>query len=143
MAKATLIGNIIGLFITIPLYYWKGINAIVPVIIIASLTSLIISSLFSRKIKLKNVQLKYSDYRTEGGNMLKMGLLLSIKGIFSILAAYILKIFISQYGNISDVGLYNAGFVIIDTYVGLVSMLWLQIIIQDYPVHLIISSIHS
>lgn len=120
MAKATLIGNIIGLFITIPLYYWKGINAIVPVIIIASLTSLIISSLFSRKIKLKNVQLKYSDYRTEGGNMLKMGLLLSIKGIFSILAAYILKIFISQYGNISDVGLYNAGFVIIDTYVGLV-----------------------
>ena len=52
--------------------------------------------------------------------MLKMGLMLSLSGLISTGASYIVRVFISKTGSLDDVGLYNAGFAIIGTYVGLV-----------------------
>ena len=52
--------------------------------------------------------------------MLKMGVLISLQGMLAILASYFIRIFISRMGSIDDVGLFNAGFTIVNTYVGLV-----------------------
>src|SRR5690606_11401873 len=40
--------------------------------------------------------------------------------MIGLLVAYIIQIFISQTGGIAQVGFYNAGFVILNSYVGLV-----------------------
>ena len=50
LAKASLSGSFMGLIITVPLYYFFGIDAIVPGIIINAAIRLIISWYFSRKI---------------------------------------------------------------------------------------------
>jgi len=52
--------------------------------------------------------------------MLKMGFMLSLSGLISTAASYIVRVFISNTGGVADVGLYSAGFAIISTYVGLV-----------------------
>ena len=44
LAKANVLGSLIGLIITVPLYYLLGVRGIVPVIIITSIISLIFSS---------------------------------------------------------------------------------------------------
>jgi len=52
--------------------------------------------------------------------MLTMGFMLSLSGLITTAAAYIIRIYISNTGSLNDVGLYNAGFAIIGSYVGLV-----------------------
>jgi hypothetical protein len=41
-------------------------------------------------------------------------------GVITMLGSYILRIFINRTGNMADVGLYNAGFTLIETYVGMI-----------------------
>jgi O-antigen/teichoic acid export membrane protein len=120
LARANLTGSILGLVITVPLYYIWGTDGIVPAIIIASLVTLIMSWFFSRKVKI--IPVKVSRIRTiaEGKNMLIMGFMISLSGLITLGASYIVRIFISNTGGVEQVGLYNAGFAIINTYVGLI-----------------------
>jgi O-antigen/teichoic acid export membrane protein len=120
LAKANLYGSIWGLFITIPLYYKFRIDGIVPGIIVTSVLSLFLSWFYARKINIKPI--KVSKLRTvaESKNMLTMGFVISISSLINLGVSYIVRIFISRHGGIEDVGLFNAGFVIINTYVGLI-----------------------
>ena len=52
--------------------------------------------------------------------MLSLGFVISMSGLISLGASYIVRIYISNTGGVDDVGLYNAGFALINTYVGLV-----------------------
>ena len=53
MAQASLAGSIIGLFTTIPLYYFYGVDGIVPGIIVTAVTSLILTWYYERKLIIK------------------------------------------------------------------------------------------
>lgn len=52
--------------------------------------------------------------------MMLMGFMISLSGLVTLIAAYLLRIFINRTGNVADVGLYSAGFTIINTYVGMI-----------------------
>ena len=120
LAKANLAGSMIGLVTTIPLYYLYGINAIVPAIIMASIISLLLSWYFARQIKIESVNVSRQATIAEGKSMLSMGFMISLSGMITLGTSYIVRIYISRTGNLDQVGLYNAGFAIINTYVGLV-----------------------
>jgi len=49
-----------------------------------------------------------------------MGFMISLSGLIGIGASYLVRIFINRTGSVADVGLYNAGFTIINSYVGLI-----------------------
>jgi O-antigen/teichoic acid export membrane protein len=120
LAKADLSGSILGLLISIPMYYVWGIKAIVPTIIISSVVFLLRSWYFSNKVKL--VPVKVNKVRTiaEGKNMLVMGFMISLSSLITIGVGYLVRIFISRTGGVEQVGLYTAGFSIIITYVGMI-----------------------
>ena len=120
MAKSGMIGSVLGLLTTIPLYYLYGINGIVPGIIVTSVTSLLLTWYFSRKLCIKPVYVSKVRTIAEGKGMLKMGFMISLSGLITLGASYIVRIYISNTGGVDQVGLYNAGFAIINTYVGLV-----------------------
>lgn len=120
LAKANLSGSLIGLFVTIPLYYLWGLEGIVPAIIGTSIFSMLLSWYFSNKIKLKKHELTNAQTFTEGKSMLQVGFMISLSGLISLSAAHIVRLFISHSGSLEQVGLYSAGFVIINTYVGLI-----------------------
>lgn len=120
LAKASAYGITVGLFVSVPLYYLMGVKGIVPTLILNSVTSLLLSWYFVRKIPVEEEKLSTKTVFYEGSSMLKMGIAMSITGVLGILMAYILKAFISHVGGVDDVGLYTAGFVILNTYVGMV-----------------------
>lgn len=120
MAKANVFGSAIGLLITIPLYYILRIKGIVPGIIVTSIISLIISYFFARRISIKPVNVSYIRTFAESKGMLSMGFFINLSGLISLGASYVVRIYISHQGDVSQVGLYNAGFAIINTYVGLI-----------------------
>lgn len=120
MAKSGMIGSVLGLITTVPIYYILGIDGIVPVMIITSVISICLTFYYSRKIKVENVYLTWKETFTNGNIMLKMGFFIMLQSFFSTFCAYIIRIYISRTGSVEDVGLYNSGFNIINTYVGLV-----------------------
>lgn len=120
MAKASMIGSTIGLFITIPFYYFWRIKAIAPVMVLSSIVSLCLSTYYSRKVKINPTKVTFKEIKDEGKQMLIMGMMISLSGILTLASSYIIRIFISNQGGIDNVGLYNAGFAIVNTYVGMV-----------------------
>lgn len=120
LAKANVYGSFVGLLITIPLYYKFGIEGIVPVIIITSFVTLFFSWNFAKKVKLENTSVSYTKTVAEGKSMMVMGFMISLSGLITLIAAYLLRIFINRTGNVADVGFYSAGFTIINTYVGMI-----------------------
>lgn len=120
LAKANLWGSFLGLVATLPLYYFFGIKGIVPAIIIATIISFILTLYFSNKIAKGKESITIKEAFREGKPMVNLGIMLSISGIVTLLAAYLVQIYISQSGTVSQVGLYNAGFVILNSYVGLI-----------------------
>jgi len=120
LAKANLLGSLLGLFTTIPLYYVWGIKGIVPGIIVTAITSLLLSGYFSNKVKIETVKVSRKQTISEGKSILFLGFMISLSGLISVGASYLVRIFIRNNGGIEQVGLYNAGFAIINTYVGLI-----------------------
>jgi O-antigen/teichoic acid export membrane protein len=120
MAKSSVIGSICGLLISLPFYYFYGMEGIVPALIIAAFTSLFFTWFFASKLSLNIVQVDFSTVKLEGKEMLKMGFMISFSGVITLVFSYLVRIFISNYGSVTDVGLYNAGFTIVNTYVGMI-----------------------
>ena len=120
LAKANMIGAIMGLLTSVPLYYVYGIKGIVPALIVSSFVTLLITWYFARNINIKQTSITLKEAFFEGKSMLRMGLILSASGLVTMGVSYVVRIYISNSGGITDVGLYNAGFAIIGTYVGLV-----------------------
>lgn len=120
LAKANLLGNFVGLLITVPLYYYFRIDAIVPAIIIAAAFSFLITFYYNRVHGIAHERMSTKKAFVHGKPMIHLGLMLSLSSIITLIVAYIIQIFISSAGGVDEVGLYNAGFVIMNTYVGLV-----------------------
>lgn len=128
LAKASLAGSGLSLVFVVPLYYLFGIKGIVPAIIVTSVITLLFSWYFAKKVKLLPIQISKSKTLIEGKNMLVLGYTISLSMLMAAGVSYIVRIYISNNGGVDQVGLYAAGFVIINTYAGLL----LQAMGTDY-----------
>lgn len=120
LASANIIGALASLLITIPLYYYYGVEGIVPALILTAMGTFSVAVFFSRKVKIKVHSPSLKEIYHRGKGMLKMGFFISLSGAIAMLTSYLIRIYISNTGGVEDVGLYSAGFQIIGTYVGLV-----------------------
>jgi len=120
MATANVLGAIVGLFVSIPLYYWYGLKGIVPTMILSSITALILSWFFSRDIKIEKAVVSTKETYYGGLSMVKLGFLMTLSSFISYGVAYLTNAFINRTGGTADVGLYQAGWNITDKYIGLV-----------------------
>jgi O-antigen/teichoic acid export membrane protein len=120
LAKANFYGNLIGLIFSIPLYYYYQIDAIVPTIIIASLSALFFSFYYSKKIKILNSRVKHDQLLSEGKDIIRLGVMLTFSGLLTLLSTYLIQIYIGKTNSIEQVGLYNAGFTLLNSYVGII-----------------------
>ncbi len=120
LAKSTAIGSTIGLIVSVPLYYLLGIKGIVPTLILNSLTMLCLTWFFSKKVNVEKVNVSNKQTFQKGKSMLKMGLAMSISGIIASVSAYVLRVVIQNESGIDEVGLFSAGFMIINYYFGTV-----------------------
>lgn len=120
LAQTNLYGSLLGLFISIPLYYAFGEGGIVPAIILSAASVLSLNWFFAAKVPVAKVQVDKAAMLHDGKKMLSLGFILSLGWLVSSCTSYIIRVFINKQGNIADVGLYNAGLTIVGTYVGLV-----------------------
>lgn len=120
LASANMIGAVVSLIVTLPLYYFYGSKGIVPAMVIMSLLTLVVTHFFASRLDIPKAIVSSKTILSEGKGMLRLGFMLSVSGLITTLAAYLVRIYISNTGSITDVGLYSAGFAIIGTYVGMI-----------------------
>lgn len=120
LAKATAYGATFGLLVSVPLYYFFGVKGIVPTLILNSACALLLGWFFSRKVNPPKSVVSVKQTLMESKSMIKMGLSICLSAAEAALIAYLLRSFIRNHGGVEEVGLFQAGFVLMNSYVGLV-----------------------
>lgn len=120
LAKAQVWSGFFGLLTAVPLYYFFGVKGIVPALIAGALTTYLFSLHFVKKITFPFTLVNLKKALASGREMLGFGFLLGLGNLLKLLVAYLINIFISYRGGVDEVGLYQAGFIIVHSYVGLI-----------------------
>ena len=121
LANSNLYSSFISLLLTSPIYYFGGIEFIPFGLLLTSIISFIVSKTQTHRISAIRIHLSDKiDYFNEGKEILILGFFIGLNGIITIGISYFLRAFISNFGGIEMVGLYSAGFAIVNTYVGMI-----------------------
>ncbi len=120
LARASLAGNLTGLLISLPLYYLYGIDAIVPAIVISSASALLFSWFFASKVRIDRVRIPVRQVFRDGKAMLVLGIMMSLSALVSSAVSYIIHLYISRSGGLEQAGYYSAGFLLLNTYMGMI-----------------------
>ena len=121
IALSSVVPSLFGLIISFPLYRFYHINGIVPCLVIMPLISSICSSFYVfKEQKGYSCRLKLSELLNLSSQYIQLGIVMVLASLLGNLSAYIINSFIVHFGNINDVGLYQAGTSITNQYVGLI-----------------------
>jgi O-antigen/teichoic acid export membrane protein len=119
-ALHTLTGSLVGLIVSVPFYYIFGIKGVVPALIVSAFITFLFSIYYTSKIDLKSVNVSWKESYTQGLDMVKLGIAMMISVSIGSLVHYLINTYISNYGSIADLGLYQAGMAITSQSIGLV-----------------------
>lgn len=119
-AKLTLTGSAVSLLISVPLYYFFGIEAIVPALILSAFVTYLFSLYYTSKIRKSDVKMSLRQSLFEGGDMVKLGVAMMATTAITSLVHYLLNIFISSKGSVADLGFYQAAMNITNQSIGLI-----------------------
>ena len=116
MAKVNILAALLGLLISVPVYWYLGQTGIVPAILIGSLISFTLSWWYSKKVETVPVLLTIKDTFQEGRMMIKFGLFSVITGLVDLGTMYIVRAFIAKQGGVEGVGQFTAAWTISNMY---------------------------
>lgn|SRR5690554_350989 len=120
LANVNILANVLGILITIPLYYYFRINGIFYNFLTITFVEVIIIYFALKYAKYSEVRVSKKEVLAEAKPILNSSATFSFTGIITLLSAYLVQVFISKMGNLQDVGLYVAVYTILNSYVGLV-----------------------
>lgn len=120
LAKANLIGSFLGLIVAVPVFYFRGMQGIVPVILLSSILLLLRALYYVRKLPVKRVSISWKESYRQGFPMIKLGASLSFSLILGMGSLYFLRVFIGRESGMEHLGFYNASVTVVDTYVGMI-----------------------
>jgi O-antigen/teichoic acid export membrane protein len=120
LAKASMIGSVVGIITAVPLFYFFGKKGIVPSLIITAFSALFFSNFYGKKIKYIKLNLSLSEVFQEANPMIRMGISLMFVTFLSSVTALIISAYIRHKGGFAEVGFYVAGTVILSRYFGVI-----------------------
>lgn len=120
IAKSTIIGTMLGVIFTFPIYIFYGINGIVPALLVSSSILLILNYFYSRKFLFLDNSIKLKEVGKEGKTMIQLGFTMMIVNLLGSIIPFLLNAYIKNLGSLDDVGLYQAGVSLTSQYVGMV-----------------------
>lgn len=130
LAKASLWGVVGGLAVSIPLFYYWGIDSIVPALIAyAVITTIAVYVNRNRPEKLSS-PLSFRDTLSMGRSFIVLGIYMTISAFAAMLASYIFMVYLNHEADVATVGHYQAGYTLVYRYVGLI---FTAIAMEYYP----------
>lgn len=122
ISRASIVGGLTGLFVGVPLYYFYGINGIVPAMIILALSLFLFYSRILDRHKNNDSSIKFNwkEHKPIVIKLLTLGILLMSNDLLLSLTQYLINIFVNSRGSTDTVGFYQAANSITAQYSGIV-----------------------
>lgn len=120
LARTTVFGAFTGLILGVPLYYFLGDNGIVPSMTIVSLSSMAFSWWLVSKIDYEKLKISLIETLTGSREMIKLGITLTYVAFLGLISEYLMRVFIAGHGSLEQVGIFQAGVVMLTSYFGIV-----------------------
>lgn len=121
LAKASLVGGLVGLFCGVPLYYFFGTKGIVPGMIILSASTFLFYFLsFRRSGFTAAARFDWQRHKPLVKRFLSIGLVLMVGSLVGTLAGYLINLYVREFGSVEDVGLFQAANSLTNQYVGII-----------------------
>lgn len=114
IATVSVINVLLTLLTSIPLYYFFGIEGVIPAFILLYIAQFIAIISFSYRAQRPTFALSRT-YLTKGLPMLVLGISFALTGMINHGAQLSIRTFINNVGSIEAVGLFNAGYTIFTT----------------------------
>ena len=111
-ALCSLLSSIVSLVIAVPFFYYMRLDGIVPGIALSTIGNYVVTYMFARRLKIQSVQLSKNEQYLLAKGFVTLGFALVVTSLLGNLTNYLINISISNLGNLSDLGLYSAGFTI-------------------------------
>lgn len=118
VGKGALFAAVAGTAITLPLIYWFRTRAIVPVIIIYSVLQFLAYSFYSPAMTFRRLMPK-AEERALMKHIVRQGTAFTAGLCMGLVAEYVMRAWLESHAGLADVGLYQAGSVIIGSYLGM------------------------
>lgn len=121
LTKASFIGGATGLCVGVPLYYFFGNDGIVPAMIAVALSMFIFYLYSFRKTGLTEAaRFSWREHKSLIKRLLSVGIVLMIGSLVATLTGYLINAFVRIYGNLEDVGYYQAANSMTNQYMGMI-----------------------
>lgn len=120
MAKANIYGSVLGLILSLPLYWKFGSDAIIPGMLLTGFISLLTSWVFARKIVVVKSHITFKETISGGMNMARLGFFIVITGVIVTFTMYVIRSLVAKNMGIEAVGCFQSVYTITNLYMGLV-----------------------
>lgn len=120
LAKASIWGSLIGLLTGVPLYYLFGVKGIVPSFIVTAFTIFLVTRYYVNQVRYDRINIPLKQVFRDSSSMVKMGISLMLVSLIGTLFALIIAAYLRSHGGLNIVGYYNAGEVIVGSYIGVI-----------------------
>lgn len=105
--------------ISVPIYYYIGEKGIVPSLVLAAFVNMVLALYCSTKKYPYRLSFN-KELLVKGSSMIRLGIALVLAGILGSGADFLIRTILNTYGYLDEVGLYNAGYMMIFVYAGIV-----------------------
>jgi O-antigen/teichoic acid export membrane protein len=128
--KSGLYASITSTFLLITLYYFFGLKAIVPGILIMTIVNLFFSWYFTKNIKMHDISLSFNETFREGFKIIKLGFFITLSGLTSNLTLYIVRIVLLEKSNLIILGAFQSSWTISTLFL---SVFLTPLLLEFYP----------
>lgn len=129
IAKASLWSSLASTAVAIPLFYFFRMSAIVPVLIVFPVfTALFV--LIAPEGRLTTLPFNAELFRSTVKSLIKLGSALAIGLGVGLAADYALRVYLSWQAGVDTVGIFQAGYTIVKSYVG---VFFIAITVEFFP----------
>lgn len=119
LAASSVYNMLFALACSVPIYYFFGQAGIVPSLVLLALGQCVLTVMFSFHLYPLSVW-PIGRRVGEGSGMVRLGLAFVVAGVLGSGAEFVVRTFLNRAGDLTAVGLYNAGFMMTMTYAGMV-----------------------
>jgi len=120
LAVCSMLGSLGGLAVSIPMFYFWRIDSIVPSIIAYGVVTWIAMGYYREPVPRPEGGISIGRTIALGKHFMMLGVYMTVTAVATNLISYGFMAYLNNYADISVTGYYNAGFTLVNRYVGLV-----------------------
>lgn len=120
LAKATVWGSFIGLVISAPMFYFWGIDSVIPSMLVSAIAAWACRGFYREKVAPPDERIGVKETLLTGRGFALFGLYITVTVFATNAVSYVFMSYLNRVAGTETAGLYQAGFTLVNRYVGLI-----------------------